>query len=458
MKKVSLLIAALAFGALSSYGANPDSVAVSRIYGEILENGKVYSNLHYLCKNFGPRLSGSPTAQKAVEWSKSLMESYGFDRVYLQEVMVPHWDRGAKEKAFFKIGNTKQNVSVAALGGSVATNSKGIEAEVVEVYSFDQLKEIGEEKIKGRIVFFNRPMSQRYLKTFNAYGAAVNQRTQGASEAAKYGAVGVIVRSVTTKVDEFPHTGSVGYADNVAKIPAAAISTRDANALSEALKANPKLTFYYQLNCKILPDAVSYNVIGEIKGAVYPEKIITIGGHLDAWDLAEGAHDDGAGSMQSVEVLHAFKALGIKPKHTIRAVLFMNEENGLRGGLKYAEVAKQTGEQHLAAIESDSGGLTPRGFSIDASGDVVERVMNWKSIFDEYDLREIGGGGGTGSDIGPLKQVGAVLFGLRPDSQRYFDYHHAQTDVFENVNERELKLGAAAMTALVYLIDQNGLK
>ncbi|MND27863.1 Aminopeptidase YwaD precursor [compost metagenome] len=458
MKKKSLLfLVAVAMFTTGSYASNPDSMVVSKIYEEVLGNGKVYENLHYLCKNIGPRLSGSANAQKAVEWTRSLMESYGFDRVYLQEVMVPHWERGAKEKAWFATGGKKINVEIAALGGSVATSEKGIETTIIEVFNFDQLKELGEEKIKGKIVFFNRPMNPKTLHTFNAYGAAVNQRVQGAIEAAKYGAIGVIVRSMTTKIDEFPHTGTMRYDEKLTKIPAAAISTKDANSLSAALKTDPSLKFFYQMNCKTLPDVLSYNVIGEIKGSEQPEKIITVGGHLDSWDLAEGAHDDGAGTMQSVEVLRTIKALGIKPKHTVRAVMFMNEENGTKGGLKYAENAKVTNEQHYAAIESDSGGLTPRGFSIDASTEVVNRIMSWSPIFDEYGLKEIGGGGGAGSDIGPLKSLGTALFGFRPDSQRYFDYHHAKTDVFENVNERELKLGAAAMATLVYLIDQNGL-
>ncbi|MCO4292674.1 M20/M25/M40 family metallo-hydrolase [Solitalea sp. MAHUQ-68] len=456
MKKRSLLFAIICF-ALNVNASNPDSAVVSKIYDEILEKGKVYENLHYLCKNIGPRLSGSANAQKAVDWTKSLMETYGFDRVYLQEVMVPHWDRGVKETAYFKVNNKKQTVAVAALGGSVATIEKGIEAGIIEVYNFDQLKELGEAKIKGKIVFFNRPMNSKAIRTFNAYRDAVNQRSQGATEAAKYGAIGVIVRSMTTRVDEFPHTGSLHYDENVLKIPAVAIATKDANQLSEALKLQPSITFFMKLNCKTLPETLSYNVIGEIKGSEFPNQIITVGGHLDSWDLAEGAQDDGAGTMQSVEVLRTLKSLGVKPKHTIRTVLFMNEENGLRGGLKYAENAKQNGEQHLAAIESDSGGFTPRGFSVDASTAVVDKILSWKSIFDGFDLNEIGGGGGTGSDIGPLKPLGTALFGFRPDSQRYFDFHHAANDVFENVNERELKLGAAAMTALVYLIDQNGL-
>lgn len=432
-----------------------DSSTISLIYKTALTKSDCYENLRYLCKDIGPRLSGSENADKAVKFMEQKMNSYGFDRVYLQEVKVPVWRRLDQAKA--EIVQTKTSVNICALGGSIGTPSKGIKAEVIEVKNFDELKKLGEEKIKGKIVFFNRAMDPTNIETFHSYGGAVNQRGQGASQAAKYGAIACIVRSMNMRIDEYPHTGAMRYDASVPKIPAAAISTKDAETLSAALQKNPT-QLYIKFSCDTLPDKISYNVIGEITGSTDANKIITIGGHLDSWDLAEGAHDDGAGCVQSLEVLHLFKILNIKPKHTIRAVMFMNEENGLRGGLKYAEVAAQEEEQHIAAIETDAGGFTPRGFDIDGSNSALEKLKSWKYLLEPYGLSDLSKGGG-GADIGPLKRKvpGISLIGYRPDSQRYFDVHHAATDVFESVNKRELELGAASIAALVYLIDKYGL-
>ena len=451
------MLPALFIGA-SLFAQNPDSILIRKIYDEALANGHAYKNLEYLCKKIGPRLSGSANAQRSVEWTKKLMEDYGFDKVYLQELMVPVWERGEKEVAYIIEGKTKIPVPIAALGGSIA--SPGITAPILEVQNFEELKALGEQVVKGKIIFFNRPFDPKLFNTFSAYSGAVNQRGQGAIEAAKLGAVGVIVRSMSSIVDDFPHTGGMRYQEGVLKIPAAAISTKAANVLSQKLKLRklPSIQFYFKQSCRTLPDAVSYNVIGEIRGTEKPDGIITVGGHLDSWDLAEGAHDDGTGVMQSVEVLRIFKSLKIKPKHTIRAVMFMNEENGLRGGMKYAEIAKQNNEMHIAALESDEGGFTPRGFSVENAPQALAHFSKWKPLLAPYRLNELDAGG-SGADIGPLRVIpGAVLIGFRPDSQRYFDIHHSSNDVFENVNKRELELGAASMASLIYLIDQYGTK
>lgn len=461
MKGLSLLTGLLLMAQLS-FAQSPDSLQIRNIYDEALDRGQVYGNLEYLCKKIGARLSGSPQAQQAVEWTKSLMENYGFDRVYLQEVMVPHWVRGEKEQAQIVVGKKRITVPIAALGGSVATPKSGITAEVIEVQSLEELKSLGESKIRGKIVFFNRPFDNRPIQTGVSYGKAGDQRNQGPALAAKYGAVGAIVRSLTASIDNFPHTGATHFDKNGVNIPAAAISTKGANELSRLLKlrtATP-VKFYFKQSCENLPDALSYNVIGEIRGSEKPNEIIAVGGHLDSWDLAEGAHDDGTGVMQSVEVLRILKVLNYKPKHTLRAVMFMNEENGLRGGLKYAELAKANQEIHLAAIESDAGGFTPRGFDLEASPDRVNQLKAvWQPLLEPYDVGRILPGG-SGADIGPLRTNGdgALLIGYRPDSQRYFDIHHTPNDVFENVNKRELELGAAAMASLVYLIDQGGIR
>ncbi|MBK0381226.1 M20/M25/M40 family metallo-hydrolase [Mucilaginibacter segetis] len=459
MKKILLLFTL----ALSITGVQAqDSLMLRKLYDEALVNGKCYENLRYLCKSIGPRLSGSAGAQKAVEWSKMLMDSYGFDKVYLQEVMVPHWVRGKKEEGYIIDGNNKIPVAITALGMSVATPKEGITANVIEVKSLKELDSLGEDVIKGKIVFFNRPFDPRFIETGQAYGTAGDQRFMGPPAAAKYGAVGVIVRSLTESIDNYPHTGTTAYDAAGKNIPAAAISTIAANTLSSMLKLRklPLIKFYFKQNCQLLPDAKSYNVVGEITGTQNPNKFITVGGHLDSWDLAEGAHDDGTGVMQSVEVLRIFKAIGYRPKNSIRAVFFMNEENGHKGGTKYAELAAQNKEEHIAAIETDEGGFTPRGFSFQGvSGSFLKELnKSWKHLFEPYEAdRLVAGGGGT--DIGPLKETipSVVLIGYRPDSQRYFDIHHTPNDVFENVNKRELELGAATIAGLVYLIDQHNL-
>ncbi len=437
---------------------NSDSVFIRKIYDQALENGQAYQNLNYLCKQIGPRLSGSDNAAKAVVWTKKLMENYGFDKVYLQEVMVPHWVRGEKETAYILDGKNKISVPITSLGGTVATDAKGITAEIIEVQNFDELKALGENKVKGKIIFFNRAFDTKPIETFHSYSGAVDQRGAGAIEASKLGAIGMVVRSMTHALDDHPHTGAMRYSDAVAKIPAVAISTNAANILSEKLKnAKSPVQFYFKESSETLPDVKSYNVIGEIRGSEMPDEIITIGGHLDSWDLAEGAHDDGSGVIQSIEALRILKSMNYKPKRTIRAVMFMNEENGLRGGRKYAELAAVNKEKHIAAIESDEGGFTPRGFSIDAQTSDYNKIKNWKSVLAEYGLHDIVIGE-SGADIGPLKTVNdsTVLIGYKPDSQRYFDIHHSALDVFENVNRRELELGAASITSLVYLIDQYG--
>ena len=300
-------------------------------------------------------------------------------------------------------------------------------------------------------------MNPSYITTFHAYGSCVDQRHQGAAEAAKYGAIGVIVRSMTLKFDNNPHTGSMGYKEGIEKIPAVAVSTVDAHNLSEMLKLNPQLVAKMKLNCQTLPDVLSYNVIGEIRGSEFPEKVIVVGGHLDSWDIGEGAHDDGAGVVQSIEVMNLFKKLNIRPKHTVRCILYMNEENGNRGGKTYASFVKNKGEEHIMAIESDRGGFSPRGFSVDGSDSQLAVIQTFENLFEPYQLHLFKKGYG-GVDIGPLRDGKICLIGLVPDSQRYFDFHHAPTDVFENVNKRELELGSAALSSIIYLIDKYGFK
>jgi carboxypeptidase Q len=435
-----------------------DSVMFRKIYSEALNNGMSYSNLDHLCNKIGGRLSGSPEAQKAVEWAFKAMKEAGADTVFLQECMVPHWVRGAKEQAKVITSNSKgiKEVPVCALGGSVCTPSEGLTANVVEVIGVDALKNFKKEDIQGKIVFFNEPMNPDFIETFHAYGKAVKQRWAGASAAAKMGAVAVVVRSCTLLQDDNPHTGVMGYLDTLNKIPACAISTNGANWLSNYLKTDKDLKFYLKMNCETLPEEKSYNVVGEIWGSEKKNEYVVVGGHLDSWDTGKGAHDDGAGVVQSIEVLRIFKAMGVKPKRTIRAVAFMNEENGGRGGKKYAELAKLNNEKHIAAIESDAGGFTPRGFSSDVTPQVKAKIKSWRPLFEPYGVYNFDRDG-SGSDIEPLNDQGVPCMELMPDSQRYFDYHHTPIDTFDAVNKRELELGGAAMAAMVWMISQYGL-
>ncbi len=440
------------------FSQNDDEKQIKAIYDKALTNGKAYDWLNHLSNQIGGRLSGSVQAQQAVDYTKAQLELLGLDKVWLQPVMVPKWVRGIPEFAYLetKPGLTT-NVPICALGGSVATPDGGLKASVVEVQGIEDLEKLGKEAIQDKIVFYNRPMDPTKMNTFSAYASCADQRYSGAAEASKYGAVGVIVRSLNLRLDDYPHTGSMAYGNIPVnqRIPAAAISTKGAELLSTTLKLNPDAKFYFKQNCKQLDDVMSYNVIGEITGSTYPDEIMLVGGHLDSWDLGDGSHDDGAGCVQSMDVLRLLKETGYKPKRTLRVVLFMNEENGLRGGKEYAKVAQSKKEKHIFALESDSGGFTPRGFSIDADPENLKQIQGWRSLFEPY-LIHLFQEGGSGADIGPLKNDGIVLVGLRPDSQRYFDHHHAENDTFEHVNKRELELGAATMASLVYLIDKYG--
>ncbi|MDC0874015.1 M20/M25/M40 family metallo-hydrolase [Flavobacteriaceae bacterium] len=431
---------------------------IKAIYSEALTKGKAYDWLDHLSNNIGGRLSGSLNAERAVQWGKDELNEISLDRVFLQDVMVPKWVRGTFEYASIITGpGRSMNVPVCSLGGSIATPSAGLLAKVVEVKDFDELESLGEEKVKGKFVFYNRPMPAGLISTFKAYSKTVDQRSRGAAMAARLGAVGVIVRSMNLRLDDFPHTGAMNYGDlpNKLRIPAAAISTNGAQLLSSMLSLNDNLDFYLKQDCKNFPDVPSHNVVGEIKGSEFPDEIIVVGGHLDSWDLGDGAHDDGAGIVQSMEVLRLFKAMNYQPKRTIRVVLYMNEENGLRGGKAYANYAKTNKENHIFALESDAGGFSPRGFVFEANTSQFEQISSWKSYFAPY-LANHFQLGGSGADIGPLRNGKTVLSGLRPDSQRYFDYHHAANDTFDAINKRELELGAAAMASLIYLVDQYG--
>ncbi|WP_264520856.1 M20/M25/M40 family metallo-hydrolase [Flavobacterium sp. N1994] len=455
MKKIALFTL---FLTSVVYSQSKDQQMFKDIYTFSLTNSNCYSWLDDLSNKIGSRLSGSVSAEKGIAYAKSKLETLGLDKVYLQEVMVPKWVRGEKETAYILDNKTKTAIPICALGGSIATAKNGLTAEVIEVHSLKELEILGTEKIKGKIVFYNRPFEPENIDAFKSYGNCVDQRFYGAKEAAKYGAAATIVRSMNFRLDDFPHTGAQSYGDLPKEkyIPTAAISTNGAELLSKKLKGNSGLKFYMKLSCQTFEDVLSYNVIGEITGSEHPEKIMIVGGHIDSWDLADGSQDDGAGVVQSMEVLELFKKLNYKPKNTIRAVLFINEENGGKGGKKYEELAKQNKENHIFALESDAGGFSPRGFTFECDAANFEKVNNWKYLFDPYLIQSFTIGG-TGSDIGHLTSAKIVKAGLAPDSQRYFDYHHAANDTFDAVNKRELELGAATMASLMYLFDQYGI-
>jgi hypothetical protein len=436
-----------------------DSLFIHRLADEILVNGKAYSNLRVLTKTIGGRLSGSPQYYQAEAWGRKALEDAGADRVYMQECLVPHWVRGGKDEASWsgqgKAGSAGDpSLDVLALGNSMGTGPHGIEAPVVMVRSFEELERRSAE-IKGRIVFYNYPFNPRFIETFRAYSDAVGYRVAGSSRAARYGALAVLVRSMSASVDNNPHTGAMIYNDSFPAIPAAAVGLVDADKLADAIAKNGQVRVYLRTMGKMLPDTLAHNVIGELRGELYPDQIITVGGHLDSWDPAEGAQDDGAGCVHSIEVLRALKAVGYKPRHTIRVVLFANEENGLRGGKKYAAEAKARKERQLFALESDAGGFTPRAFSFSLSAERLAGIRPWLGLLQPYGVYEFTRGGG-GADVGPLSELGATVGELVPDSQRYFDYHHSRGDVLENVNKRELELGALNMAALIYLVDKYG--
>lgn len=430
-----------------------DEKALANFYLSALTKGKSYEWLNYLSNQIGPRMSGTIGAEKAVKWGEETMKNAGFDKVWLQAVMVPHWERGEKEVAYYRLNKKKIKVPIAALGNSIATPKKGIYAEIIEVKSIAEAEKLG-TALKGKIVFFNVPMKSSNLSPGTSYGETAGIRVNSAKAVGKFGASGVIVRSLTTSLDDFPHTGVMSYNDipENEKIPAAAISTNAAELLSKHLKENPNLKFYFKQSCQNFEPKLSYNVIGELTGSENHEKYIVVGGHLDSWDLGQGAHDNGAGVVQSIDAVHLFKVNNIKPRNTLRVVLFMDEENSGTGSVKYAADAKDKNEIHLAALESDSGGFTPRGFSIDSNQKYFDLMRSWKPLFEKYGIHEFYKGG-SGADTSDLKNDNILLVGYKPDNQRYFDYHHAANDTFDKVNKRELELGTAAMASLLYLMD-----
>lgn len=430
-----------------------DSIQFKNISDEILVNGTAYENLRDLTQNIGHRLSGSAAYEKSTDWAVQKLKEAGADKVWKEEVMVPVWERG-KESLQIKEGNGKwRSLKMLSLGNSEGTKGKDVEAEIVFVKNKEDFDKLPDAAIKGKIIFFNYAFNQKFISTGQAYGDAGKYRRSAASWAGKRGVKAVIIRSLSSAFDDVPHTGMMRYdEDDTAKIAAVAIGPKSADELEKTLKTQ-KVFAKLNSNATMKGEKLSHSVIGEITGNK-DQSVIVVGGHLDSWDVGEGAQDDGAGIVQSIEVLRAFKKLGIKNNHTIRVVCFANEENGVRGGNQYAENIKKNNEKHIFAIESDGGGFTPRGFGLVMSPEKRQQVQSWRNLFLPYgvhnfDLQY------AGTDIEPMEPFGVPLAELIPDSQRYFDIHHSEEDTFDKVNRRELLLGASAMAQLIYMVDKN---
>lgn len=454
--KLRLLTALMAAASLQA--AAQDSVMLRKISNEIMLHGTCYDNLRVLCKNVGHRLAGSPQAARAVKWGERAMREAGADKVWLQPVDVPHWVRGEEHLYVRGEDGRKVQLSMLSIGNTEGTGGETWKAPIVMVKDMDEFSKLSDDEIKDKIIFFDYHFRQDLIFTFEGYGDAVRYRWLAPNVASSRGALAVIIRAVSTGEDDYPHTGAMRYMDTVKRhIPAVAIGNYSADLLVKKCKQG-EVTAYLSAEAHMMPDMVrSYNVIGEIKGSEHPEKIVVVGGHLDSWDVGEGANDDGTGCVQSIEVIRAFKALGIRPKYTVRAVLFMNEENGLKGGLAYGDSAKARNEQHILALETDAGGFSPRGFGLKMNAKKRAQILKYKNLFLPYGVYDFSRDEG-GADISPLEKMDVPTAGLLPDPQRYFDLHHTDNDVFENVNHRELKLGAVAVTGMVYLVSEHGLK
>lgn len=435
-----------------AFDATPWRAQVDGLLLEALTKGRSYELLADLCRTAPHRLSGSNGARLAVQWAHRTMLELGLENVRLEPCTVPHWERGAVERLELvdAARGAREPLRILALGGSVATPVGGLRAGVIEVHDFDELDRRADEA-RGKIVFFNRPMDPAQHDCFAAYGGAVNQRSAGAARAAKVGAVAVVVRSMTMRLDDTPHTGAMNYDAEGTKIPAVAVSTLGAARLAQLLDAGQPIELELELACRQLPEEPSFNVVGEIVGRERPEEIVLVGGHLDAWDVGQGAHDDGSGCVHALEAARLILARGLRPRRTLRVVLFMNEENGTRGARAYFADHSDEMANHVLALESDSGGFTPRGFSTDARDASMEALVSIGELLDEFGADEVRPGHG-GVDVGPLAARGVVLVGYRPDDERYFDHHHSERDTLDQVHPRELALGSGAIAGLLYVV------
>ena len=418
-----------------------------RIIDAALASDGAWEKLAHLTDRIGHRLSGSPGLEKAVKWAAATMRAEGHEEVRTEKVMVPHWVRGDEAGAI--ISPIERPMRVLALGGSVGTPKKGLTAEVVVVGSIDELEKV-KDSVKGKWVLFNKVMPA-YGPEGSHYGTTVRVRNHGAAAAAKHGAVGALVRSVTARSFRSPHTGMTRYEEGGRKIPAVAISTEDADLIARLAGGEEPVKVKMKLGAKTLPDAESANVVAELRGRELPDEVVVIGCHLDSWDVGHGAHDDGGGCVIVMHTLTILRELELRPRRTIRVVLYTNEENGLAGAKAYYEKYKDALEGHVAAIEADSGTFKPRGFGVSVDGDGLDKARDIVTLLEPLGATEIRDGGG-GADIGFLRAGGVPLMGLWVEGSRYFDYHHSEADTLDKVDPRDLKECVATMAVMAYVL------
>ncbi|MBX2816790.1 MAG: M20/M25/M40 family metallo-hydrolase [Saprospiraceae bacterium] len=445
---------------LPQFGSEQEEVSdrkfIRALFQEALRERQSYGWLESLCE-IGPRLSGSEGAAEALHWLEMVMKDAAFDQVISQKVMVPHWERGPAEKALIKDSHGGSYLlNLMAIGGSVATPQQGISAQVYTVESLSEIEEADANDVAGKIVFYNFSWDHSTLSPGASYGANVGMRAQGAIKAAEKGAVASLIRSVGSGTDDVPHTGVGYYKEGVDSIPAAALGSQSADLLASIVKLDPSAKVELHMHPRWYPDAESRNLIAQMDGS-RSDSIIAFGGHIDSWDVGCGAHDDAAGCLHALGALTLLKQMGYEPRHTLRAVMFINEENGTRGGMEYASLADANEEKHIIAIESDAGGYSPRGFGFTGSEKQLAKLQSFVSLFPTNTVGYIRKGGG-GVDIGPLhRSDGTPMMGLLTDNQKMFDLHHSANDTFDSVHPREMELGTAAMAAIIYLIDKYGL-
>ncbi len=420
-----------------------------------LQSDYAYKQVAHLSDNIGPRLTGSPQAQKAVEYVSEELRRLGLE-VKLQRLMVPHWVRGEERAALIsyegQAPGTEQKVVLTALGDSVATAPEGLTTEVVVVNSFEELEALGRAKVAGKIVLFNVHFDQQMAEQGfggQAYSQAIDYRSKGPSAAARLGAVAALVRSIGGAAYRLPHTGQTRYEADAPRIPAAAVTAEDAELIAH-LTRQGAVRMRLLLTPKKLPDAVSYNVIADLKGSLHPEQIVIVSGHLDSWDLGTGAIDDGAGVAVAMQAAQLVKQLGLHPARTIRVIAWMNEENGTVGGKSYAKMDEAEMANHFAAIESDLGAGHPIGFSVKAGPDALALLGPISTVLQASGAVLSQLSEGTGTDIEPLSKAGVPTFGLWQDSRTYFNYHHTAADTLDKVLPRELAENAAVMAVLAY--------
>jgi Zn-dependent M28 family amino/carboxypeptidase len=438
-------ILALVAAAVPILGLAAEAPPAQRILDAALADSKAYERLAWLCDRIGHRLSGSPELEKAVAWAEATMKADGADRVWKDDVPVPVWIRGEERGRI--VAPVEHPMNLLTLGMSVPTPPEGVTGEVVMAASLDELRALG-DKVRGKVVFFNRPI-ERNGEGERGYGFASNLRFSGTVEAAKLGAVAMIIRSLGTADYHLPHTGTTAYDESQPRVPAAAITAEDAERIARLLAAGDTVKVQLVLRPRRLPDGPSHNVLAEIRGRERPDEVVVIGGHLDSWDVGCGAQDNGAGVVVTMEAIRLLKKLGLQPRRTIRAVLFTNEENGGRGGKDYATRYADSMDRHVAAIEIDSGGARPTGFGVSAGPGGIERVAGLAAPLAGIDADAVKDGGG-GADTGPMRKFGVPLLGLRPDTTHYFDYHHTEADTVDKIDPHELAMLSGAMAVMAF--------